>query len=632
MSIDADIQRVEVIKGPQGTLFGRNTIGGAFNVTTQRPRLNGDPGGVVMVRLGQYGRKDFVVGVNGPIVEDAIGGKLSIASLHQDGYGERILTGEETNSEERFVTRGGVLFKLSDDLNIRLDGDYSNQDQTPPAGQMLRFAPAGPTVMKIADYNMFAAPALNAGLGLPPGSVVDGRWISTADHRTNALQPMYDRYDIGGVSARVQWSPEEWLNLKSISAVRFVSSEIAVDGDQTPYPIQSSHTELDDQQYSQELQLSGQVWDERLSYLVGLYVFHETGKSRLDTESFHGLFESRPMPTPADAGDTLTRFGMRATSYAVFTQETLSILPALNLTLGARINRDEKEYDYAVAFTQRDADQVPPSTAEASWTSFTPKVGADWSPIEPVMIYASYAQGFKSGGFSSSNSATNPTPRYDPERVTAYELGVKTHWFEGRKLTTNLAGFFNDYRDIQLTVQSVDPVTNANVRSTQNAGRSKIKGFEAELTATPVAGLSFNGGLGYVDARFDSLTMNALSSRFANGDRLPQIPDWSFAAGAQYSFALGSSGELSIRGDVSYRGDQFLTPVDPSSYQVGYALISARIAFVPAVVDALEIALYGTNLSDERYYVYRATLAPTGQEVGIQGAPRLIFGSLKYVF
>jgi iron complex outermembrane receptor protein len=275
--------------------------------------------------------------------------------------------------------------------------------------------------------------------------------------------------------------------------------------------------------------------------------------------------------------------------------------------------------------------QVPYTHAEASWTSLTAKAGIDYSPIEPILAYASFSQGFKSGGFSASNNPNNPTPKYDPERVTAYEVGVKTHWFEGRRLTTNLAAFYNDYRDIQLTVQTVDPVTNANVRTTQNAGASKIKGFEADVMTVPVAGLSFNAGAGYTDAKFDSLTPAAVMTGFTVGEPLPQIPDWTFNAGLQYALNIGV-GELTVRGDVSYKGEQKLTAADPSSIQKGYALIAARIAFVPEGLEALEVSLYGLNLSDERYYVYHATLAPTGQEVAIPGAPRTIFGSVKYLF
>jgi iron complex outermembrane receptor protein len=336
------------------------------------------------------------------------------------------------------------------------------------------------------------------------------------------------------------------------------------------------------------------------------------------------------MEMPMDAADTFTTFELTATSLAAFTQETLRIVDGLHVTLGARINRDEKDYGYSLLRPQTGMFQVPASRAEGAWSSFTPKAGIDYSPIEAIMVYVSYAQGFKSGGFGPSNSPAIPTPKYDPETVTTYELGIKTEWLE-RRLTAMLAGFYNDYRDIQLTVQTVDPVTNANVRTTQNAGESKIKGFEAELGATPIDGLALNLGAGYVDAKFDTLSMQALMVGFMVGDRLPQVPDWSLNAGAQYGFDSGI-GELTVRGDVAYKGDHFLTAADPSSFQEGFALFNARVAYVPAGLEELEVSVQGINLSDQVYYVYHATLAPTGQEVAVATQPRLIYAMAKYSF
>jgi iron complex outermembrane receptor protein len=629
LSTDADIARIEVIKGPQGTLFGRNTIGGAFNITTSKPVLSGPAIGSGLFRFGTYGRRDFSFGVSAPVVEDRIGAKISFSSLHSDGYGTRLMDDVKTSTEDRFVARAGLLFKLTDDFDVRLDGDYSHQNQIPPGGEFIRFAPAGMTVDKINKYNQFAAPALNPGLGLPNDSIFDARFVSPNARENYALQPMHDRYDMGGGSLRIHYAPQAWLNIKSISALRSLTSDIAVDGDQTPYPLQSSATKLDDTQFSEELQFYGDTWSDRFTYMVGLYAFRETGHSTVDTQSFHGLFESQTMPLPGDAADTLTNYTLTATSYAAFTQETLEILKGLHLTAGARLNHDEKDYSYSVDFPERGVPQVPLSHANASWDSFTPKLGADWSPIEPLMLYASYAQGFKSGGFGPSSNASNPTPKYDPERVTTYELGLKTHWLENRRLITNLAGFYSDYRDIQLTVQSRDPVTGGNVRTTENAGRSLIKGFEADVLTSPFRGFTLNGGVGYVDARFHDLTTNAEMSGFKKNDRLPQIPAWTISAGAQYAIE-SSVGEFTLRADVSFKSDQFLTAVDTTSYQKAYTLLSARIAFVPQGLQELEIALYGVNLTDTLYYVYRATLAPTGQELGIAGPPRLFFATAKY--
>jgi len=637
LSIDTDIERVEVIKGPQGALFGRNTIGGAINVVTTTPEVTGEPMSTALVRFGSYGRKDFAVSVNSPIVQDRLGAKLSVASLHSDGYGERILTGEKVASEERFVLRGGVRVAPLQQLALRLDGDYSKQDQKPPNGRLIdvRLPPPGmngmpsPITTRIGNFNALAAPTLNPGLALPVASAFDGRWISPNAYDNYGKQPVYDRYEIGGVSLAASYDATSWLAIKSITAVRAMGSEIAVDGDQTPYSAQTSQTELDQTQLSEELQFSGTVLDELLRYMVGFYVFRESGESTVNTESFHGLFEVMPMP-PTNAADNIANFELTATSFAAFTQETLRVLPGLHVTAGARINRDEKDYGYSLLFPQTNMARIPFTRAEAGWTSFTPKLGVDWQPTEDILVYASYAQGFKSGAFSASSVASMPTPKYGPEKVTAYELGVKTEWFE-RKLSAMAAGFYNDYRDIQLTVQTVDPMTMGNVRSTQNAGSSKIIGFWLELGARPVPGLALNLGAGYVDAKFDELTMPAIALGFKVDDRLPQIPDWTLNAGVQYGFDV-AVGELTLRGDVTYKGDQFLTAVDPVSFQEGYALYGARISFVPAGFEALELSLQGLNLSDQIYYIYHAYLAPTAQEVAIAGQPRTIYAMAKVAY
>ena len=637
LSIDTDIERVEVIKGPQGALFGRNTIGGAINVVTTAPETVGEPFTTALVRLGSYGRKDFAVSVNGPIVQDKLGAKLSLAGLHSGGYGKRILNDEKVASEERFVLRGGLRYTPIKPLDLRLNGDYSRQDQKPPNGQLiaLRLPPPGmngmpaPIVTKIGAFNTMAAPTLNPGLGLPAGSIYDIRWISPNAYDGYGAQPVYDRYEMGGGSLTASYAATSWLGIKSISAARTMSSDIAVDGDQTPYSLQTSQTALEQQQYSEELQFAGAGWEELLRYMVGFYAFRETGHSDVDTESFHGLFEVMPMPA-SNAGDNTAHFGLTATSYAAFTQETLRVLPGLHLTAGARLNRDEKDYAYSLTFTQINMARVPFTRANAAWSSFTPKLGIDYQPVQEILIYASYAQGFKSGAFSASNSASLPTPKYGPEKVTAYELGVKTEWYD-RKLSAALAGFYNDYRDIQLTVQTVDPVNMTNVRTTQNAGSSKIKGFELELGAKPVSGLALNLGAGYVDAKFDTLSMPALALGFKLGDRLPQIPDWTLNGGIQYGFGIGV-GVLTVRGDVTYKGDQFLTAVDPVSFQKGYALYGARIGFVPEGFEELELSLQGLNLSDEVYYIYHANLAPTAEEVAIAGQPRTIYAMAKVTY
>ncbi|MEG3179627.1 TonB-dependent receptor [Sphingomonas sp. LT1P40] len=629
-----DIERVEVLKGPQGTLYGRNTIGGAINVITVDPILSGSATGLVKARAGSYKRADVSALINTPLVEDVLGLKLSASLLTSEGYGRRILDGLNYAGENRFILRGAIKAQLGESVTLKIAGDYTRQRQNPPSGYLIDFVPAGATVAKIARYNQFAAPFLNPGLGLPTGSIYDARWEATDPYRVYSLQPQQDDADIGGVSAVLTFDLAENVTLKSVSAFRKIDALIEVDGDQTPYPLQQSRTTLNQEQYSQEFQLGGTALDGKLNFLIGAYAFKEEGDSSVFTRSFEGIYEAivaaGGTPTAADVGNTFTTFYLKATTYALFTQETLNITDQFGITLGARYNKDRKEYATSVRRPQNNTVVVPLSAAVAEWESFTPRVALEFKPNTDMLLYASYSKGFKSGGFGASTVASTPTPRYDPEKLTSYELGAKTAWFNNR-LTFNVAGFYSEYRDIQLTVQSTDPVTNANIRTTRNAGGSNIKGFEVEVAARPTRGLNLNLGIGYVDAKFDTLAASAIATGFKLGDRVPQIPDWSINAGASYTVETGA-GEVTLRGDLSHKGSQFLTPADATSFQDGYTLLGARIAWKPSFLDGVELSVEGTNLTETDYAYYKGTLPPTGEYVAIPAAPREIYATVRFNF
>ncbi|RYY26667.1 MAG: TonB-dependent receptor [Sphingomonadales bacterium] len=629
-----DIERVEVLKGPQGTLYGRNTIGGAINVVTTDPRTSGPIEGLIKVRGGSYGRADATALINAPLIEDTLGAKLSVSYLTNRGYGLRLIDNERYGSENRFVVRGAIKWDVAPDFSIKVAGDYTRQRQRPPSGYLIDYVPTGATVAKIARYNQFAAPYLNSRLGLPAGSIYDARWESTSAYRIYSLQPQQDDSNIGGLSATMTYDLSDSVQIKSISAWRKIDALIEVDGDQVPYPIQQSRTTMTQTQLSQELQLGGKALDGKLNFLIGAYAFNEKGSSSVFTRSFEGIYEAilagGGVPTAADVGNTFTTFGVVATSYAFFTQESLEIADGLSITVGARYNHDRKNYSTSVKRPQNNSVVVPYSLATAEWNSFTPRAALEFKPSEDVLLYASWSKGFKSGGFGASTLASTPTPRYDPEKLTSYEVGAKTSWLDNR-LTFNVAGFYSEYRNIQLTVQSVDPVTNANIRTTRNAGTSNIKGFELEAAAAPVRGLNLNLGVGYVDAKFDTLTAAALASGFVLNSRVPQIPDWSVNGGISYT-AETSAGDFTIRGDVSHKGSQFLTAADPTSFQNGYTLFGARIAWEPSFAKGVEFSVEGSNLGDKRYAYYKATLAPTGEYVAIPGAPREIYATAKFKF
>ncbi|CAN5340205.1 TonB-dependent receptor [soil metagenome] len=614
----ADIERIEVLRGPQGTLYGRNTIGGAINVVTTNPNLSGDLDGHVTLRGGTYGRADAIATINTPLVQDKVGLKLSASYFSMDGFGHRVLTGERLNGEDRLVLRGGLLFKLASDLTLDVRGDYSKQRDIGSVAQISRTLP-GATPALIARFNSIAAPSQAAAAGLPAGTVYSAPFALPGSYRSYSTSPLQDDYDIGGGSATLGWTPADSFNFKSITAYRKLHTHIRVDGDNSPFTISTTDEEIRDRQFSQEFQIGGTILGDRVKYLAGLYYFAEDGTSDKTSFSFHGVYEITG--TASDARDTLTAQRYRARSYAAFTQEDITLVDGLDLSLGARINKDKKDFTVKVTLPQRGGVvSVPYQTRSAEWTSFTPRIGLNWKPTQDMLIYGSYSTGFKSGGFSNP-TATMAAPVYDPEKLRTFELGAKTQWLDDR-LTFNVAGFLSKWRDIQLSIIVPGP-TGGVVTLTGNGGTAKLYGFEAEVVAKPVPQLQLNLGVGYTHNEFTELAAGATAAGITRGTKLPHVPEWSITPGIQYSAETGV-GRFTLRSDLSYRSDQFLTIADPVSLQKGYALVGARIAFTPAGMRNLELGVEGTNLTDHRYLVYHQQAAIFGVEITQPGDPRQI--------
>ena len=619
-----DIEQVQVLNGPQGTLYGRNTLGGAILITTRKPLLTGAPKFEVGTRLGSYGRHDGWGYVNAPLVDDKVGVKLSVATLNSDGWARQLLTGRSLSDEHRIVVTGGLEFALADDLGLLIEGDYTHQRQHPPlvAGVSLTSPPA-----RLAQYNSLVAPGVDAQLGLPAGSVLDQRWLSPDYRSSYSTAPVYDNNDLGGVSAHLTYSPSPAAEITSISAYRKLKAEISVTSDSTPYNVFLSGTVFRDNQVSQEVTVGGKLADNKLNYLVGGYYFHEHGTTNDSAQIFHGLYEAGG--GRANALDTLTLQDLHEESWAFFTQETLTVLPRLNLTVGGRLNHDQKTYTGSVLQPQLGTVGVPATTADIGWTSFIPKVGIDWKPVDEVLIYASYAKGFKSGGVTTPLLGL-PASGYAPEKLTTYEAGLKSTLLD-RRVTFNAAGYISRYRDVQLTSVVALPGGGSG-RPTQNAGNAHIWGLEAQLDVRPMRGLTLSASGGYVHDRFSYLlpgTVSALGSQV--GDRLPQVPDFNASAGGDYRFDL-AGGTVALHADTRVTGKAQLTAGDVASFQPIYTLIDLGVSFSPALLRGLELAVRGTNVNDSRYVVFSSRSPSTGIRAVIPGAPATWFFSGTFRF
>ncbi len=621
----ADIERIEVLRGPQGTLYGRNTIGGAINVVTSTPKLHGPFEGIFSARLGEYGRADAGIQVNTPIVEDKVGFKASFNDFNSDGYGKRIYTNETMNGEHRQVARAGLLFQIAPDFTDDLRVDMSQQRNK---GSVAQIETVTGIPAAVARFNTYAAPGQAAAQGLPVGTGYGNPLFSLSGKYASAgTSPVKDDYDIGGLANTMAWNVSDALKLKSITAFRRLHTHIMVDGDNSPFTVSTTDENINDSQFSQEFQASGALWNGGFKYVLGAFYFDETGASAKTSYSFHGVYEVTGLAS--DARDTFTQQAYRARSSAVYAQADIRLTDQLELSVGGRINEDKKDFTVKVTLPERgNVVSVPLQTRSASWTSFTPRFGLNWKPAKDILVYTSYSEGFKSGGFGSP-TATAAAPVYDPEKLSTVEAGVKSQWFD-HKLTANFAAYDSTWKDIQLNVIVPGP-TGGVVNVTANGGTSHLYGYEAEFTALPTNSLRLNLGVGYTHNEFTDLAAGAVTAGVTLTSKLPHVPEWSVTPGIQYDWDT-SFGQFMVRTDASYRSSQYLTIGDPGSFEKGYTLVSARLALRPAFNSNLELALEGSNLTDQHYLVYEQAASIFGIRISQPGDPRMISATAKLRF
>lgn len=621
-----DVERIEVLRGPQGTLFGRNTIGGAISITTQPP--SNEFGGSASLTYGSYDRVEAKGSLNVPLIEGKLAARLTAGYIRADGLGKQILTGVELGDEDRKVVRLALRATPSEDLTIDFAADYTRQRQN---GAALFLIPSLPTAAGLVEgiLNPFLAPIQNAQQGLPAGSIFDARWASPTRYDNYGTAPVRDWFDGGGASLILNWRVSDTLTLKSITAARASKARIATDLDLSPYSIVSTREQQHDEQYSQELQAYGTLFDARVDYLLGAYLFREIARDHNVVPIFPGTLTQLPPFIPPFEISQISDTSLNVANYAFFGQVGVAIADGLKLNVGLRQNYEHKRFTRMFTHLEGGDVFIPYQVLKKSWSSFTPKVGLDWKVTDDVLLYASYAEGFKSGGWNprptTGSSGTKP---FDPETARTYEIGMKTQWFD-RRLTLNLAGFHTIYSDIQIqTVTGLPDGTQ--LIENENAGKSSIYGFEAELSARPVPEASVQAAVGYLTNEYTELRPTA---DVTLNDKLPDAPRWSISLGADYKFTLPGLGELTPRIDASYRSKTYRDAINtPQLAQPGYWLTNARISLVPAGHEYLEIQVYGTNIFDTKYISYGQNFAVNGAIVAGYGRPREWGVTAKYRF
>ena len=616
-----DVERVEVLRGPQGTLFGRNTIGGAISVTTQAPGQK--LGGAVRVTTGSRNRIDANAMVTGPVSANA-GVRISAFTRNQDGLGRNLERDLRFGSVRTIGGRFTFAAELPAGLDVRASADYARGRGTPAHQILLGFNPnSGITIPRPPQ---FGGPFFRPGVsptGVPfPAGLGDDR---SPDRFRNfvSIAPRAE-FDNWGLSLRLSGELSDNLLLRSITGYRSYVESQANDFDATGFGLYDTTNDIDQEQLSQELQLAGDFADGRFTFLLGGYYFYESvgNRIRLCTGS------NRPRGVPGCLASD-NDINLTVESLAAFGNAGFKLTDRLEVVGGVRFTRETKAQTYVSILDNRDGVpsvlpafvMPPPGTArtvlpftrvQGTFNATTPRLGVNWKPTDDVLLYGSWSRGFKSGGFTGRPSNQQILP-YDPETVSSFEVGAKSEFFD-RRVRLNLSAFTSEYKAIQLLV--FVPATG--LFETANAGDARIRGLEAEAQAR-FGQLNLAGSVGYLDAKYRRVSPLVLGVTI--DDRLPLTSDWTWALSGQYDLPLGD-GELQLRADYNYRSTfAFQIENDPLEIQQGYGLLGARATYV-FPNDRFRIAVFGSNLTNERYFTnMQDSRAGNGVAFGGPGAP-----------
>lgn len=672
-----DVERVEILRGPQGTLTGRNSAGGAIKFYSKKP--DGGGSGFVEASYGSRNRISLRAAADFSIAEN-LAMRLSGVFKDQEGYVDRIDYGcrfpasgiPSTNAGGGDCVlsklggvgyqalRGIVRWEPSDRIELTVSADYVKDERT-IAGEVLLNTgpvPAPNTAVngvvlsnqflcgRFCNYATTGQPAAvwQPALFIPGLGFIDP--LRAAGTRLAATSGT-DRsdYNSWGLSANLEIDLTDTIQLTSITGYREFDTEFYTDDDLTPINTNFGRNFLSNESFSQELRLNFAP-TEAINVTVGGYYFEQDSvyDSFQDIRyvSVFPLQFRQPDPTHAEAKAAFANLGWEITE-------------ALTLNLGARYTDEKKAQTYfrlnLDGTVNRFLDPVGAasgigapgalsgSTARYSADRLDYRAALDYRLSDALLVYASIATGFKGGG--SNPRPFNPAQliAFNPEKVTAYEVGFKSDFFD-RRVRLNGAAFFNDYTDLQIPVNACPTAPCA---ARLNAGDAEVKGFELELTARPAEGFLIDAALSYIDQKLVASSLNPAATftgvvidgtvvgrnpgGVVPGDP-PPVPRWKFNAGAQYAIPLGGSGSLTPRIDVAYQARQYTGPsvvggVRSRNFIPSFTTLNGRLTWQNEEED-LSISLEVTNITDEYYYLSRFNLlgAGAGFDKALPAAPR----------
>lgn len=617
-----DVERVEVLRGPQGTLYGRNALAGVVNIVSKEPGKSFE--GTTRLGLGNFNSREGFLSLSGPLAGENVRGRASVYYVSHDGYTENRYTtpdpafGESSRDADDLESlnfRSSLLVQPWSGSKLLFSADYSKDDTTYPGYQVEGVSLLGFT-----------------GDGDPRSGAYN------ADNGENAQK----------WGASLRWDQELGRNGRLVSISGYRNSDWGYDQadvDGTPDSIIAQFIEIEEESFSQELRYL--FTGARFDGVLGAYFYDYSGRQDATLDFFGEL---REMGLPFDPVTFSTWSILRTVveakvrNYAAFGNFDWQITDRFSAGVGARYSSSRHTLDTLADHFEDGGqfysatvpwNQVPGTVtiypnplsprAKENFSKFTPRVVANYDFNDDVRGYLSWSQGYRDGGFSTR--ASTPSS-FGPELLTAYEVGLKTSSRDGR-FRLNSAAYYYDYEDQQIDISVFDPFSGTASIEILNAAESVAYGVEFELYARPSNNFDVTAALGYQQTEFRDFTSGTDSRE---GNEFPRSPNWNATVSPQYTVPLVNTGSLRLRADLIYRTKEFTEDSnDPVLIANSRTLVNASATF-RTPDDRLGLSLWGKNLTDEEYAVHALDFRALGYVLRNYGEPRTFGVTLSYAF
>lgn len=634
-----DAERIEVLRGPQGTLYGRNTVGGAIKYVSAGPTE--EFFARVSATVGNYSQADYKLTLSGPISEGKLLGRLTVAQLSRDGYSSNLFDGRDDGDRNTFFARGVLRFQATDNLSVQLAADYTDSD--PDRSR---------TPAKVTPITILTVDPYTFGISFDTYPADTDPFLVNADFNT------VEQTKTKGIDMTVTWDVSEDLTFKSISSYRELEYGTEIDLDGTPVNAFGIFYFNNQTQKTQEFQV--QYQSTRLSVVGGLYYFNEKG-----TTFDGGVFNNFLVALSGDS-----KFS--TDSYAAFGQLDYDFNERLTGTLGIRYTDEEKNYSrraedfllttlagitfdpvtFAVSYTNPEL--LNPSSSDlaldggigvpragadpdpANFDNLSFKVGLKYQINDDAQMFGNIAEGFKSGGFNGRLAEGQLDP-YNEETLTSYEVGIKSQWLNDR-VRTNAALFYTSYDNLQVSSFRASPDGSTFVPVFTNAGAATIKGAELELIALVTDRMTVTANVGYLDGQYDEFLaepdpVTGQVVDVSDEREIVNSPKWDTFLGFSYDIPLASAAGITLAVNWSFRSKTYLEVNSSENLAQGaYSTYNASVTYDSAD-GRWRVIVGGKNLTDEEYRTHAFDLSAfPGVELGYYNPPRTYSISASYNF